>query len=77
MRFELPPSNFKGLQLDHQFFYDLMSLLEPISLNVANKGVKKNCEKDLESLPSRDPREALQIASPKIGGPDSVKGNLH
>ena len=41
MRFALPASKFKGLQLCHQFFYDLMSLLEAISLNVAKEKVKK------------------------------------
>ena len=76
MQFALPACKFEGLQLGHQFFYDFMSLLEAISLNVAKEEVKKNYEKDLESLRSRDPRETLQIASPSNSGPDSVKGNL-
>ena len=54
MRFALPASKFKGLQLCHQLLYDLMSLLEAISLNVAKEEVKKNREKDLESLHSRN-----------------------
>ena len=76
MRFALPACKFEGLQLCHQFFYDLMSLLEAISLHVAKEKVKKSREKDLESLCSREPREAPQIASPTNGGPDSVTGNL-
>ena len=77
MRIVLPACKFEGLQLCHQFFYDLMSLLEAISLNVAKEKVKKNREKDLESLCSRKPQEALQIDSQTNGGPDSVIGNLH
>ena len=76
MPFALPACKFEGLQLCHQFFYDLMSLLEAIRLNVAKEKVKKNREKDLESLRSRKPQEAPQIASPTNGGPDSVTGNL-
>ena len=55
MRIVLPACKFEGLQFRHQFFYDLMSLLEAISLNVAKEKVKKNREKDLESLRSRKP----------------------
>ena len=77
MRFALPACKFEGLHLCHRFFYDLMSLVEAISLNVAKEEIKKNLEKDLEGLHSRVPREALPIASPTKGGPDSVKGSCH
>ena len=50
MRFALPASKFKGLQLCHQFFYDLMSLLEAISLNVAKEEVKKIARKILKAF---------------------------
>ena len=63
MRFALPACKFEGLQLCHLFFYDLMSLLKAISLNVAKEKVKKNREKDLESLRSRKPWEAPQIVN--------------
>ena len=54
-----------------------MSLVEAICLNVAKEEIKKNLEKDLEGLHSRVPQEALPIASPFKGGPDSVKGSSH
>ena len=60
MRFALPACKFEGLQLCHQFFYDLMSLLEAICLNVAKEKVKKNREKDLESLRSRNLEKLYQ-----------------
>ena len=41
MRFALPTYKFEGLQLGHQFLFDLMSLLEALSLNVAKEKVKK------------------------------------
>ena len=77
MRFALPACKFEGLHLCHRFFYDLMSLVEAISLNVAKEEIKINCEKDPESLYSRVPQEALQIASPTKDGPFSVKGKSH
>ena len=77
MRFAYPACKFEGLHLCHRFFYDLMSLVEAISLNVAKEEMKINCEKDPESLYSRVLQEALQIASPTKDGPYSVKGNAH
>ena len=70
MRFALPASKFEGLQLCHQFFYDLMNLLEAISLNVAKQEVKKISRKILKAFApeTRKPQEALQIASPTNGG---------
>ena len=77
MRFALPACKFEGPHLCHQFFYDLMSLVEAISLNVAEEEMKINREKDLEGLHSRVPQEALRTASPTKDGPDSVKGSSH
>ena len=77
MRFASLTRKFEGLHLCHRFFYDLMSIVEAISLNVAKEEIKINCEKDPESLYSRVPQEALQIASPTKDGPYSVKGNSH
>ena len=74
MRFALPACKFEGLHLCHRFFYDLMSLVEAISLNVAKEEMKINREKDPESLYSRVPKEALRIASPTNGGHDTVEG---
>ena len=48
MRFALPAHVFEGLHLCHRFFYDLMSLLEAVSQNVAKEEMKMNCEKDPE-----------------------------
>ena len=77
MRFAYPACKFKGLYLCHQFFYDLMSFVEAIGLNVAKEEIKINCKKDPEGLHSRVPQETLQIASPAKDGPYSVKGNSH
>ena len=60
MRFALPACKFEGLQLRHLFFYELMSLLEAKIQNVAKEEVKKNCEKDLESLRSRNLEKLYQ-----------------
>ena len=40
MRFALPACKFEGLHLCHQFFHDLMSLLEASSLNVREEEMK-------------------------------------
>ena len=77
MRLALPACKFEGLQLGHQFFNDLMSLLEALGLNGNKDEVKKSCEKHLESLCAKEPPKALQIPFPTNGGPDLVKGNLH
>ena len=77
MQFAHPACKFKGLHLCHRFFYDLMSFVEATCLNVAKEEIKINCEKDPESLYSRVPQEALQIASPTKDGPYSVKGSSH
>ena len=77
MRFALTACKFGGLYLSHQFCYDLVSLLEAISLNVGEKEMKKNCEKDHECLRPRVPREALRITSQTYGDTDSVKGISH
>ena len=77
MRFALPACKFEGLHLCHQFFYDLISLLEAISLNVAKEEIKIKCEKDPEGLHSKVSQDALQIASPTKDGPDSVKGSSY
>ena len=77
MRFALPACKFEGLQLCHQFFNDLMSLVEPISLNVAKEEMKINHEKDPEGLHSRVPHEALQITLPTKEGPVSVIESSH
>ena len=50
MQIVLPACKFEGLQLCHQFFYDLMSLLEAISLNVAKEKVKKIARKILKAF---------------------------
>ena len=50
MRFALPASKFEGLQLCHQFFYDLMNLLEALCLNVAKEEVKKISKKILKAF---------------------------
>ena len=60
MRFALPACKFEGLHLCHRFFYDLMSLVEAISQNVAKEEIKINCEKDPEGIYSRVPQEALK-----------------
>ena len=77
MRFVLPACKFEGVHLCHRFFYDLMSFVEAISLNVAKEEMKINCDKDPESLYSRVPQEALQIASPTKDGTASFKGSSH
>ena len=77
MQFALPACKFRGLHLCHQFFYDLMSLVEAITQNVAKEEIKINHEKDPKSLHSRVPQVALQIASPTKDSPDSVKGSSH
>ena len=76
MRFALPACKFEGLHLCHRFFYDLMSLVETISLNVVKEEIEINRKKDPEGLHSRVPQKALQIASPTKDGPDSVKGSF-
>ena len=77
MQFACPACKFEGLQLCHRFFYDLVSLVEAISLNIAKEEIKMNYEKDPEALHSRVPQEALQIASLIKDGPDSVKRSSH
>ena len=77
MRFALPACKFEGLQLRHRFFYVLMSLVEPISLNVAKEAIKINHEKDPKGLHSRVPHEAPEIASPTKDGPVSVIESSH
>ena len=77
MRFALRAHIFEGLHLCHRFFYDLMSFVEAISLNVAKEEINMNYEKDPEALHSRVPQEALQIASLIKDGPDSVKRSSH
>ena len=74
MRFAYTACKFEGLHFGHQFFYDLMSILVAMSVNVAEEEIKKDCEKDLETHYSRLHQEALRIAFPTNGGPDSVKG---
>ena len=77
MRFALPACKFEELHLCHRLFYDLMSLVEAISLNVIKEEIEINCEKDPEGLHSKVSQDALQIASPTKDGPCSVKGNSH
>ena len=77
MRFAYPACKFKGLHLCHRFFYDLIILVEPISLNVAKEAIKINHEKDPKGLHSRVPHEALQIAPPTEHGPVSVIESSH
>ena len=77
MRFACPACKFKGLHLCHRFFYDLMSFVEAISLNIAKEEIKINCEKDPEDLHFRVPQEALQIAFLIKDGTDSMKRNSH
>ena len=45
MRFALPACKFEGLHLSHQFFYDLISLLKALSLNVAKEEIRKIARK--------------------------------
>ena len=59
MRFGLTACKFEGLHFSHQFFYDLMSFLVAMSVNVAQEEMKKVSEKDLETHHSRIHREAL------------------
>ena len=77
MPFAYPACKFEGLCLCHRFFYDLMSFVEAIGLNVAKEEIEINCQKDLEGLHSRVPQEVLQIASLIEDGPDSVKRSSH
>ena len=77
MRFAYPACKFKGLHLCHRFFYDLMSFVEALSLNVAKEEIKINCEKDPEDLHFRVPQEALQIAFLIKDGTDSIKRSSH
>ena len=49
MRFAQTACKFEGLYFSHRFFYVLMYVLETISVNVAEKEVKKNCEKNMET----------------------------
>ena len=77
MRFALPACKFKGLHLCHRFFYDSMSFVEAVSLNVAKNKIRINCEKDPEDLHFIVPREALQIAFPIKDDIDSVKRSSH
>ena len=77
MRFAYPACKFKGLHLCHRFFYDLMSFVEALSLNVAKEEIKMNCEKDPEDLHFLVPQEALHIAFPIKDGTDSVKRSSH
>ena len=50
MRIVLPACKFEGLQLCHQFFYDLMSLLEAISLNVRGEEERKFARKIMKAF---------------------------
>ena len=77
MRFALPARKFEGLQLCHQFFYDLMSLFGSLSLNVAKKRDQEKDKNGLEGHYPIKPQKALQIASPTNGGCGSVKGGSH
>ena len=74
MRFALPACKFEGLHLCHRFFYNLMSLLETISLNVVKEEMKINRKKDPEGLHSRVPQKALQMVSLMNGSCGSIKG---
>ena len=53
MWFAQTACKFEGLHFSHRFFYDLMYLLVAMSVNGAEKEIKKNCEKDLETHHSR------------------------
>ena len=70
MRFALPAHIFEGLHLCHQFFYDLMSFFEALSLNVAKERNQENGENGVVGHHPRIPRKALKIACPTIGGRD-------
>ena len=54
-----------------------MSLVEPISLNIAKEVIKINHEYDPKSLHSRVAPEAPEIASPTKDGPVSVIKSSH
>ena len=50
MRFAFSACKFEGLLLRHQFFYDLMSLLEAISLNVREEEIRKFARKIMKAF---------------------------
>ena len=50
MRFAFSACKFEGLLLRHQFFYDLMSLLEAISLNVRGEEERKFARKIMKAF---------------------------
>jgi len=73
MRFAQTACKFEGLHFSHQFFYDLMYLLVAMSVNIAEKEIKKIVRKIRRPITPELHLEALQITSPMNGGPDLVK----
>ena len=73
MQFAQTACKFEGLHFNHRFFYDLMYLLVAMSVNVAEKREKKIVGKIRGPITTELHLEALQITSPKNGGPDLVK----
>ena len=73
MRFAQTACKFEGLHFSHRFFYDLMYLLVAMSVNVAEKEIKKIVRKIWRPITPELHLEALQITSPTNGGPDLVK----
>ena len=50
MRFAWPAYKFEGLYFSHRFFYDLMSLLDAITLNVWEEEIKKFARKKMKAF---------------------------
>ena len=73
MRFAQTACKFEELHFSHQFFYDLMYFLVAMSVNVAEKQIKKVVRKIRRPITPELHIEALQITSPTNGGPDLVK----
>ena len=73
MQFALPARKFEGLHSCHQFFHDLMSLLEATSLNareeemkiIARKIMKAFNPEYLEKLYKLPPRQMTTHIQPK------------
>ena len=74
MRIVLPACKFEGLQLCHQFFYDLMSLLEAISLNVADEKVKKIARKILKAFAPEILKKLHQSLHQQMAAPIQSQG---
>ena len=59
MRFAQTACKFEGLHVSHRFFYDLMYLLVAMSINVAEKQIKKIVRKIVRPITPELHIEAL------------------